>query len=164
MKREFSAEAVRHHDFKKPPIGKRGYDEDEVDAYLQVIAAALDGHSRLSANEVHNVAFKKPPIGKRGYDEEEVDTFLDAIEIQLGAREGSSGAAADPATQRATPRAEAPGAANDRAADPARTAYAAWYEAKFSSTHPSATNPKADPPQGLRRLLRFGARARRAPR
>jgi DivIVA domain-containing protein len=25
--------------FKKPPIGKRGYDEDEVDAFLDVVEA-----------------------------------------------------------------------------------------------------------------------------
>src|SRR3569832_779699 len=27
--------------FKKPPIGKRGYDEDEVDAFLDLIEAEL---------------------------------------------------------------------------------------------------------------------------
>ena len=27
--------------FKKPPIGKRGYDEDEVDAFLDVVEAEL---------------------------------------------------------------------------------------------------------------------------
>ena len=31
--------------FKKPPIGKRGYDEDEVDAFLDVVEAEL---ARLS--------------------------------------------------------------------------------------------------------------------
>jgi DivIVA domain-containing protein len=86
MEREFSAEAVRNRVFGKPPIGRRGYDEDEVDAYLQVIAAALDGRDRLSANDVHTVVFNKPPVGKRGYAEEQVDAFLDAIEDQLRAR------------------------------------------------------------------------------
>ena len=87
MGREINAEAVRNQAFGKPSLGKRGYSADEVDRYLQVIAAALDGRSRLSANDVHNVAFQKPPLGKRGYDEEEVDAFLDAIEDQLKARE-----------------------------------------------------------------------------
>ena len=85
--REFSAETVRNQSFGKPSLGKRGYSADEVDRYLQVIAAALDGRSRLSANDVHNVSFKKPPLGRRGYDEEEVDAFLGAIEDQLRARE-----------------------------------------------------------------------------
>jgi DivIVA domain-containing protein len=88
MEREISAEAVRSLTFRKPPIGKRGNHEDEVDGYLQVIAAALDGRSHLSASDVHSVRFKQPPVGKRGYDEEEVDAFLDAIEDQLRAREG----------------------------------------------------------------------------
>src|ERR1700761_5607303 len=32
---------VHNAAFKKPPIGKRGYDEDEVDAFLDLIEAEL---------------------------------------------------------------------------------------------------------------------------
>src|SRR5215475_13616789 len=113
MEREFSAEAVRNLTFTKPPIGKRGYDEQEVDAFLQAIAAALEGRSPLSATDVHNAAFKKPPIGKRGYDEEEVDAFLVVIEDQLKARERSAGTATETSTKTATALAEAPDATND---------------------------------------------------
>ena len=130
MGREISAEAVRKQTFGKPSLGKRGYSADEVDGYLQVIAAAFDGRSRLSANDIHNAAFKKPPVGRRGYDEEQVDAFLDAIEDQLRARERSTGAAADPSTKSATAFAEAPDATNDpRAAINARF----WLHRQFLS-------------------------------
>src|SRR6266540_2668469 len=41
MEREFSAEAVRNLVFAKPPIGKRGYHQDEVDAFLDAIEDQL---------------------------------------------------------------------------------------------------------------------------
>jgi DivIVA domain-containing protein len=70
--------------FKKPPTGKRGYDEDEVDVFLDVIVTGLrEGKLALSPSDVHNVVFKKPPIGKRGYDEDAVDDFLDEVENAL---------------------------------------------------------------------------------
>ena len=155
MGREISAAAVRNQSFGKPPLGKRGYDEDEVDRYLQVIAAALDGRSRLSANDVHNVAFKKPPVGRRGYDEEQVDAFLDAIEDQLRTRERSTGAAANRSTRSATGLAETPPAANDPTAA-AAAADAAWYEAMFGSARPSITSPDTSASRGLGRFLRIG--------
>ena len=48
--------------FKKPPIGKRGYDEDEVDAFLDVVEAEL---ARLieENNELRAVAAR---AGSRG--------------------------------------------------------------------------------------------------
>jgi DivIVA domain-containing protein len=160
MGRELSAEAVRNQTFGKPAVGKRGYSEDEVDGYLQVVAAALDGRSRLSANDVHNVVFKKPPLGRRGYDEEQVDAFLDAIEDQLRARERSTGAAADTSTKSATAFAETPDATNDPS-DAAAAANAAWFEAKFGTARRSMTSPDTRASRGLRRFLRTGARGRR---
>jgi DivIVA domain-containing protein len=74
-------ELVRNVAFAKPPIGKRGYNEDEVDAFLDLVAAALrDPAGRpLTPQQVRDVAFAKPPIGKRGYNEDEVDAFLDLV-------------------------------------------------------------------------------------
>ena len=71
--------------FSKPPKGKRGYNEDEVDAFLDLVEAALRDPARsgLTREDVRNVAFSKPPIGKRGYNEDEVDAFLDRVEQQL---------------------------------------------------------------------------------
>jgi DivIVA domain-containing protein len=78
-------EQVRNMAFSKPPIGKRGYNEDEVDAFLELVEAALRDPARrtLTAEHVRKVAFSKPRIGKRGYNEEEVDAFLDLVEEQL---------------------------------------------------------------------------------
>ncbi len=80
-----TAEQVHNVAFSKPPIGMRGYNEDEVDAFLDLVEAALrDPTGRaLTAEQVHNVAFSKPPIGLRGYNEDEVDQFLEVVEAQL---------------------------------------------------------------------------------
>ena len=51
--------------FKKPPIGKRGYDEDEVDAFLDVVEAEL---ARLieENNELRAGAVRSGPRMERG--------------------------------------------------------------------------------------------------
>jgi DivIVA domain-containing protein len=81
-------EDVRNVAFSKPPIGKRGYNEDEVDAFLDRIEEALRDltGNALTAEDVRNVAFSKPPIGKRGYNEDEVDAFLDRLEEAIRQR------------------------------------------------------------------------------
>jgi DivIVA domain-containing protein len=101
-----------------------------------------------TGNDVREIAFTRPPLGKRGYHEQDVDDFLDAIEIQLRARECSPGAAADRAMKPATANTEESDATNDRVADSAAAADAAWFAAKFGSTHPSVATPDADPPRG----------------
>ena len=78
-------ELVHNVAFAKPPIGKRGYNEDQVDAFLDHIEAALRDPSggSLSPEQVRNVAFAKPPIGRRGYNEDQVDAFVDFVAQQL---------------------------------------------------------------------------------
>jgi DivIVA domain-containing protein len=85
-------ERVRNVAFAKPPLGQRGYNEDEVDAFLDLVEAALrDPTGRtLAAERVRNVAFSKPPLGQRGYNEDEVDAFLDLVEEQLKSQQGAS--------------------------------------------------------------------------
>jgi DivIVA domain-containing protein len=78
-----TAQDVRYATFGKPPWGKRGYNKDEVDAFLQWAASRLDGYGNLSVADVHGMSFSKPPIGKRGYNEDEVDPFLDALEATI---------------------------------------------------------------------------------
>jgi DivIVA domain-containing protein len=92
-------EQVRNVAFSKPPIGKRGYNEDEVDAFLDRVEAALrdPSGSTLTAEQVRNVAFSKPPIGKRGYNEDGVDAFLDLLERQVSAAPSPAGFAPPPA-------------------------------------------------------------------
>ena len=84
-------EQVRNVAFSKPPAGYRGYNEDEVDAFLDYVAAALrDPLGRtLTPEQVRNTAFSRPPIGKRGYNEDEVDAFLDRLEGQLKSTPGA---------------------------------------------------------------------------
>jgi DivIVA domain-containing protein len=86
-----SAAHIHNVAFSKPPMGKRGYHEDEVDAFLDRVEAALQdppGHP-LTAEEVRNVAFSKPPIGRRGYNQDEVDAFLDLVAGQFGSGHGA---------------------------------------------------------------------------
>ncbi|MBN6034665.1 DivIVA domain-containing protein [Amycolatopsis sp. 195334CR] len=78
-----SADDARSTAFGNAPIGRRGYAKNEVDDFVQRIAATLDGQDDLTAAEVHHVVFGKPLIGKRGYDEREVDEFLDTAEEAL---------------------------------------------------------------------------------
>jgi DivIVA domain-containing protein len=83
----WTAQDVRYATFGKPPLGKRGYNEDEVDAFLQLAASRLDGYGQLSADDVHAASFSKPPIGKRGYNEDEVDAFLAVLEATIAGRD-----------------------------------------------------------------------------
>jgi len=70
---------VRAVIFDKAPLGKRGYDEKQVDAFLDRIEAALTGTVRLTAEDVRAVVFQDAPLIKRGYHEDQVDAFLDAV-------------------------------------------------------------------------------------
>ncbi|MFI5510657.1 DivIVA domain-containing protein [Mycobacterium sp. NPDC051804] len=75
--------------FSKPQLFKRGYDEDEVDAFLERVESTLRDRTApgsLTVTDLYDVAFSKPPIGKRGYNEEEVDAFVDRIRIELSRR------------------------------------------------------------------------------
>ncbi len=89
-----TASDVRSVQFGKPPFGRRGYDEIEVDDFLRKVTEALSqtrGVPSVDAEEVHQVAFRKPRIGSRGYDEDEVDAFLDLVESELRWRASPDG-------------------------------------------------------------------------
>ncbi|MBK1785546.1 DivIVA domain-containing protein [Prauserella cavernicola] len=77
--------------FPEASFGARGYNEAQVDDFLDRVAATLDGEDDLTAAEVHDVAFNLTPLGKRGgYDQAAVDTFLRAVESTLAARAGTA--------------------------------------------------------------------------
>ena len=76
-------EDVHNIAFSKPPLGKRGYNEDDVDELLELVEAALRNRTGLTPEDVRDVAFSKPPAGKRGYNQDEVDAFLDRVEEEL---------------------------------------------------------------------------------
>jgi DivIVA domain-containing protein len=79
-------EQVRSVGFSRPPRGKRGYNQDEVDAFLDRVEAALrDPAGRtLTPEQVGNVVFSQSPRGKRGYNQDEVDAFLDRVKAHIG--------------------------------------------------------------------------------
>jgi DivIVA domain-containing protein len=87
-----TAADIQYVAFGRPPIGKRGYNEDEVDAFLQRVEARLLNPSdpSLTAIDVQNVAFSKPPIGKRGYNEDEVDAFVDRVASEISRLDGAA--------------------------------------------------------------------------
>ncbi|HZB51313.1 MAG TPA: DivIVA domain-containing protein [Mycobacteriales bacterium] len=89
-----TAADVRAVRFSKPPLGRRGYDEGEVDEFLRLVAESLGqppGGSQINGDQVHEIAFRKPKIGSRGYDEDEVDAFLDLVEVEMRWRESPDG-------------------------------------------------------------------------
>jgi DivIVA domain-containing protein len=69
-------EDVRTVAFRKPPLGKRGYDEQQVDDVLDRLEATLRGSAQLTRAELNAMSFRRPPLGRRGYRPEEVDTFV----------------------------------------------------------------------------------------
>ena len=81
--RPLTARDVRTAAFGKPPRGRRGYQESQVDRFLDRVENTLLGQDDLTAQEVREVRFSRPVFGRRGYDETEVDTFLARVEKQL---------------------------------------------------------------------------------
>ncbi|MGP4020857.1 DivIVA domain-containing protein [Saccharopolyspora sp. 5N708] len=65
--------------------GESGYDEDEVDDFLDRVAATLRGDDTLTSQDVQTVAFRELPESDGGYDQDEVDSLLDLIEEHLAA-------------------------------------------------------------------------------
>ena len=83
MTQLLTAAEVREAMFSKPQIGKRGYHEDDVDEFLDEVAARLEGRGDLTAEEVRDARFRKPPWGRRGYNEADVDALLDRVAATL---------------------------------------------------------------------------------
>jgi DivIVA domain-containing protein len=65
----------------------RGYDIDQVDAFLDAIRDAFLGirEPSLTPDEIRNMRFSTTRL-RPGYDEEEVDAFLDVAELRLAAQ------------------------------------------------------------------------------
>lgn len=84
-----NAEDIYHIQFSTPRAGNRGYRADEVDAFLDVVAARLKLRNHLTAEEVHRIAFTRAPVDQ-GYDTDEVDHFLDRVEAVLAGNRGTT--------------------------------------------------------------------------
>ena len=113
---------------------RRGYDEREVDDFLDRAVVALRHHESgrpvaeapMSSRDVEGVRFTQTQL-RRGYDEEEVDTLLADLAGTLAQHE-SGGSAAGSAAEAAAAAAAAvdgsavPGSAGSGAARSARPA------------------------------------------
>jgi DivIVA domain-containing protein len=75
-RRHLTAEDVRSQTFAKP-VGRQGYNPDEVYEFLERIAQRLDGRQGLTAEDVQAVRFSRPRPFVRGYDPDQVDEFID---------------------------------------------------------------------------------------
>jgi DivIVA domain-containing protein len=73
--------------FAMPPVGHRGYHADEVDAFLELVSATLDGQGVLTGDDIRHVAFGAPRFGGRGYQADQVDEFLDRVRVELEFRQ-----------------------------------------------------------------------------
>ncbi len=80
-----TAADVQNVAFGSPHAGEKGYEPDEVDAFLDLVEATLSGNAALAAAEVREVRFTELPAGEDGYAPREVDAFLDLVEEQLTA-------------------------------------------------------------------------------
>lgn len=78
-------EDVHRVQFSRAPVGRRGYNEEEVDAFLDLVAATLahDGPGSLTVADVQAVRFTDCRLGTRGYQRDEVDAFLDLVATAL---------------------------------------------------------------------------------
>lgn len=76
-----TAADIHNAAFAKPPMGRRGYREDQVDALLDALEAKFADPADpqlawLTPDEVRRTTFNRPPIGQLGYHEGEVDELL----------------------------------------------------------------------------------------
>jgi len=92
-----TAAEVRETRFSSPPRSRRGYDSEEVDKFVELIATRLDTGEGLSSNDVYRAQFRKAPLlMSRGYDPEEVDTFLERILTELQRQEEGTPESSEP--------------------------------------------------------------------
>lgn len=61
--------------FGPPTRRQQGYDAVEVDRFLQLVRAAIDGAATVTAADLKRVRFASTPWGT-GYNQLEVDDFL----------------------------------------------------------------------------------------
>lgn len=79
-------EQVRQVQFDAPRAGRNGYSEHEVDAFLDLVEAALRGESGLTPADVRDVVFTRPALFEPSYDAAQVDAFLDEVQRELAQR------------------------------------------------------------------------------
>ncbi len=82
-------EDIRRLRFSPPPQDRGGYSAEEVDVFLDRVAATLDriGPGGLTSSEVRTIGFRSAPSGGAAYHAEEVDAFVDVVVLTLQAEE-----------------------------------------------------------------------------
>jgi DivIVA domain-containing protein len=82
-----TVEDVRNVAFSDAAVGERGYNHDEVDAFLDHIAPALQGQTgrTFTAECVRSIRFTQQP---RGYAVADVDAFVERVDSELDRRAG----------------------------------------------------------------------------
>ncbi|MCI2416061.1 DivIVA domain-containing protein [Saccharopolyspora sp. K220] len=80
---QLTADAIGNLVLSTATPGEPGYDEDEVDDFLDRVEATLRGKDTLTSQDVQTVAFRELADSDGGYDREEVDSLLDLIEERL---------------------------------------------------------------------------------
>lgn len=75
-----TGDQVRAVKFRRPAFGHRGYDEEQVDIFLDWVADSLDRGEVIPAEKVHDASFGRPGLTRHGYREADVDAFLQVIE------------------------------------------------------------------------------------
>lgn len=80
-----SPDDVHRMQFTQAAVGRRGYDIEEVDAFLDLVAATLahGAPGSLTVTDVRAVRFTEARLGTRGYTRDEVDAFLDLVVTAL---------------------------------------------------------------------------------
>ncbi|KAA5826064.1 DivIVA domain-containing protein [Saccharopolyspora hirsuta] len=94
---------VRNVVFARAWRRERGYDEAEVDAFLERVVATLRGKPVVTARDVLTVRFSPRKRGSRAYKKTQVDAFLDQIALTLMKREVREDRKR-PVTRRAEPK------------------------------------------------------------
>lgn len=78
-----TAEEVRLVEFRRPWRRAKGYDQSEVDDFLDRIEATLLRQDTVSAEDVLAVRFSPKQRGKPGYLATSVDAFLEKVALDL---------------------------------------------------------------------------------
>jgi DivIVA domain-containing protein len=82
---QLTSEAIGSVVLSGSNAGERGYDEKEVDGFLDRVEATLRGADTLTSRDVQQVTFREQPEAGTGYDQAEVDSLVDFIAQRLDA-------------------------------------------------------------------------------
>nr|WP_233439261.1 DivIVA domain-containing protein [Lentzea atacamensis] len=90
-----TAKDIRDVRFSRPLIGRRGYDENEVDSFLSRVELQLSGPVRSippirSWKDLRQLRIPQAASGQRGYRTAQVDRMLEEIGVALDGMLGAT--------------------------------------------------------------------------